>query len=198
MVSSLAALFAIYLASESIRFDADLLPQFSEHQIKSTSASTREGLKKWAATPEGRAIIARLIRDEYEVTIVEDRQEAGVGRAPQPAATTLYTHDDKKRLKRYDLLLNPALAAQYDNPGALDLGHPRTPADVMAAAWAAEMLHIDFYARGIALPHHERGDFQERWFNVASQLGFPMMEHGKHHELREPLIMFGSPSEPRP
>lgn len=194
MVSSLAALFAIYLASESIRFDADLLPEFSEHQIQSTSRSTRDGLVKWAATAEGRAIIARLVRDEYEVTILEDAKEAGVGRAPQPSATTLYTHDNRKRLKRYDLLLNPALAAQYDNPGALNLGHPRTPADVMAAAWAAEMLHIDFYARGIALPHHERDDFQQRWFAVASQLGFPLMEHGRHHQSRDPLIILGEPA----
>jgi hypothetical protein len=47
----------------------------------------------------------------------------------------------------------------------------------MSTAWAAEMLHIDFYARGIPLPHHERPDFQERWQSVASELGFPVLQH---------------------
>jgi hypothetical protein len=194
----LPALFAIYLASESIRFDADLLPRFSEQQVASTSRSTREGLVKWAATAEGRSIIAKLVRDEYEVTIVEDANERGVGRAPQPATAMLVAYDKRNLLKRYRLVVNPSIAAQYDNPAAISLGHPRTAADVMAAAWAAEMLHIDFYARGIPLPHHERDDFQQRWLTVASQLGFPMMEHGTKEEERgpadrDPVITIGEP-----
>jgi hypothetical protein len=47
----------------------------------------------------------------------------------------------------------------------------------MAAAWAGEMLHIDFYSQGISLPHHERADFQEQWRLVAGELGFPMLPH---------------------
>jgi len=184
MFSYVVPILAVYLASESIRFDADLLPQLSKHQIASTSQSTRDGLRKWAATPEGRSIVARLLRDEYEVTIVEDVHEAGVGRAPQPDTPTLIAFENKTYVKRYTLIVNPALAAQYDNPAAINLGHPSTSVDVMAAAWAAEMLHIDFYARGIPLPHHEREDFQERWFAVASQLGFPLMTHGDDHDRR--------------
>lgn len=202
MVSNLVALFAVYLASESIRFDADLLPRFSPHQIESASASTRAGLAKWAATAEGRSIIVRLSRDEYEVTIVEDANEPGVGRAPQPAAATLLAAENRKQLKQYRLVVNPALAAQYNHPAALDLGLPRTAADVMAAAWAAEMLHIDFYSRGIPLPHHGRADFQERWRAVAGQLGFPRMTHGTDEDVRpadrDPVITIGEPETRQP
>lgn len=198
MVSKLA-LFAIYLASETIRFDADLRPAFSAHQISSTSASTRAGLAKWAQTPEGRAILMRLVRDEYEVTIVEDATEPGIGRAPHPNAATMVATE--RQIKRYSLILNPALAKQYDHPAAMDLGLPRSSEDVMAAAWAAEMLHIDFYSRGINLPHHKRDDFQERWRTVALQLGFPRMEHGtendEHDRARDPVITIGEPERKR-
>ena len=195
MVSKLGVLFAIYLASESVRFDAGSRPTFSPNQIASTAASTRAGLVKWAATVEGRAIIARLNADDREVTIVEDINEPGVGRAPQPKAAVLLAAQDQTRLKRYDLILNPSIAALYNNPEAIDLGLPRTPADVMAAAWAAEMLHIDFYARGISLPHHDREDFQARWVAVAAQLGFGRMTHGREDERWEhdPVITIGEP-----
>lgn len=195
LAAVLAALFAIYLASESIRFDEATRPVFSKHQIASCAESTRAGLEKWAATAEGRAILARLRKDEYEVTIVEDATEPGIGRAPHPNAATLIASETQ--LKRYTLVLNPALAAQYDNPAAIDLGLPRTPADVMAAAWAAEMLHIEFYSRAIPLPHHGREDFQERWRTVALQLGFPRLEHGTEHDehdrARDPVVTIGEP-----
>ena len=54
---------------------------------------------------------------------------------------------------------------------------PATPADVMAAAFGAEMLHIDFYSRGISLPHHERPDFQREWRAIAVELGMPGLRH---------------------
>src|SRR5687767_13657154 len=116
MVSKLAVLFAIYLASESGRFDDRSRPTFSEHQIASTSASTRAGLVKWAATPEGRAIVERLRADDREVMIVEDTGEPGVGRAPQPKAGVLLASEDDQQVKRYDLILNPSIAALYNNP----------------------------------------------------------------------------------
>jgi hypothetical protein len=53
---------------------------------------------------------------------------------------------------------------------------------MMAAAWAAEMLHIDFYARGISLPHHSRSDFQSEWLIIATQLGFPNLPHEDESE----------------
>lgn len=196
-IAELAALFAIYLASESIRFDSAARPVFSEHQIASCAESTRAGLARWAATAEGRAILERLRRDEYEVTIVEDPNEPGIGRAPHPNAATMIAND--KQMKRFTLILNPALAKQYDNPAAIDLGLPRTSADVMAAAWAAEMLHIEFYARGIPLPHHHRDDFQERWRTVAMQLGFPRMTHGTEDDERDRprVITLGEPKRKR-
>ena len=80
--------------------------------------------------------------------------------------------------KRYDLILNPTIASQYNNADSIDLGLPRTATDVMALAWAGEMLHIDFYANGIPLPHHDRPDFQERWLTAAAQLGMPNATHG--------------------
>jgi len=197
MGSKLGVLFAIYLASESVRFDARSRPTFSAHQIESTAASTRTGLVKWAATAEGRAIIERLRADDREVMIIEDRAETGVGRAPQPKPGVLLASEDDKQVKRYELILNPSIAAMYNNPAAIDLGLPRTPADVMAAAWAAEMLHIDFYARGISLPHHNREDFQKRWLAVAAQLGFTRMTHGIEDEHRDPVITIGEPAPRR-
>ena len=61
---------------------------------------------------------------------------------------------------------------------------PATPADMMAAAWAGEMLHVDFYARGISLPHHSRDDFQTEWEAVAVELGFPALRHNDEDERR--------------
>ncbi len=197
MGSELAVLLVIYLSSESVRFDAQHRPVFSAHQIVTTAASTRAGLTKWAATAEGRAILERMRGDDREVTIVEDSREIGIGRAPQPNPGTLLAAKDEQQVKQYRLILNPALAAQYNNPAAIDLGFPRSAADVMAAAWAAEMLHIDFYARGISLPHHERDDFQERWMTVAGQLGFGHMTHGIENDdrpsERDRVITIGEP-----
>jgi hypothetical protein len=168
------------LAGESVHFDGELRPRFSERQRASTAESTRAGFAKWAATREGQAIVARFRNGEREVAIIENADESGIGRAPQPSLATLLAANDSTKRKRYELIVNPSLAAQYDGP-SIDLGMPRTPTDVMATAWAGEMLHIDFYAQGIPLPHHERADFQERWRAVAGELGFPTMEHTTEH-----------------
>lgn len=179
----LALIFAsgFILAGESVHFDGDLRPRFSERQRAETAESTRAGFEKWAATPEGRAMLALFRNGEREVAIIENADERGIGRAPQPSFSTLLAANDPTKRKRYELIVNPALAALYDGP-SIDVGLPRTPADVMATAWAAEMLHIDFYTRGIPLPHHERADFQQRWRAVAGQLGFPTMEHTSGQE----------------
>jgi hypothetical protein len=167
----------LILAGEPIRFDADHVPQFSATQIEGSAEATRAGLVKWAATPEGRAILARFQTTDREVQVIEDADEPSIGRAPQPNFVTLLAAGDRKKQKTYRLILNPALAAQYDHAHEMDLGLPRTPAEVMALAWAGEMLHIDFYAKGVALPHHARGDFQERWESVAKALGLPRALH---------------------
>jgi hypothetical protein len=171
----------LLLGGELLRFEEGK-PQFSGRQVHASDASVREGLLLWAATEEGRAILERMRDANIEITIVEDAQETGPGRAPQPAIGTMLAAADRNKLKRYELILNPALAQQYEQgDDAIALGEPTTPAGVMAAAWAAEMLHIDFYARGIPLPHHERGDFQSRWRKAAEQLGFPLLLHTTEH-----------------
>jgi hypothetical protein len=167
----------IILADEAIRFDVDLRPQFSEHQMRASAEATRAGLLRWAATGEGRSIIARFQAKDRQVIVIESDDETTIGRAPQPGFVTLLAADDPKQLKTYWLIVNPALAAQYDRPEGIELGFPRTPSDVMALAWAGEMLHIEFYAAGIPLPHHDRADFQKRWRLVADALGLWRVEH---------------------
>jgi hypothetical protein len=164
-------------AGEPVAFDADLKPQFTDRQMRRTAHSTRGGFVKWAGTAEGRRLIARFRSAEYEIAVVEDGDDDAPGRAPQPGIATFLAAGDGSKLKRYELILNPVLAAHYDIPDSLDLGEPRSSRDVMAAAWAAEMLHIEFYADGIPLPHHNRDEFQDRWQKVALQLGFPRMRH---------------------
>jgi hypothetical protein len=168
----------IILADEAIGFDADLRPQFSAHQLKASAEATRAGLVRWAATGEGKSIIARFQAKDRQVIVVESDDESTIGRAPQPGFVTLLAAGDPKQLKTYWLIVNPALAAQYDRPKSIPLGLPQTPADVMALAWAGEMLHIEFYAAGIPLPHHERLDFQKRWLRVADALGTARAQHG--------------------
>ncbi len=165
------------LAGESIAFTSELRPKFSEHQMRATAGCTRDGFAQWAATPEGKAVIRRFTGGDREVHVVENTKEKGVGRAPQPGFATFLASGDATVVKRYELILNPALAGEYGDPQTVNLGLPRTPADVMAVAWAAEMLHIDFYASGIPLPHHDRIDFQERWLRVSGALGFPLVSH---------------------
>jgi hypothetical protein len=169
----------LVLAGDAIRFDDDLRPRFTANQVTSTAAATRAGLVRWAGTAAGREIIRRF-QEESERTVIikEDPDEPTPGRAPQPSIETLLGARNRKVQKRYELILNPTIASQYDNAGEIDLGLPRTSSDVMALAWAGEMLHIDFYADGVSLPHHDRGDFQERWLAVAAQLGLPNTAHG--------------------
>jgi hypothetical protein len=112
------------------------------------------------------------------VIVIESDDESTIGRAPQPGFVTLLAAGDTKQLKTYWLIVNPSLAAQYDRPKSIPLGLPQTASDVMALAWAGEMLHIEFYAAGIPLPHHERPDFQKRWLRVADSLGMARAQHG--------------------
>lgn len=170
-----AASLAFVLAGEPVRFDGDFFPHFTPNQIAATSPATRDGLIWWSMTQQGREIIAHLNAAEYEIVIVENEFETGAGRAPQPPIATLLAAGNRAVKKRYELILNPA---RFELPeGFQHITGPRTPSEVMAAAWAAEMLHIDYYARGISLPHHERADFQAEWRAVAEELGFPELMH---------------------
>ncbi|MGZ8853384.1 MAG: hypothetical protein ACXW2X_08305, partial [Thermoanaerobaculia bacterium] len=117
--------------------------------------------------------------------------ELSPGRAPQPGIATLVSAGDRAKLKSYAIILNPTFfrvtkdQAPYPN-------EPHTAADVMAAAFAAEMLHVDFYSRGISLPHHERADFQREWRTIAAELGMDGLRHDDDDERdrRGPVVQF--------
>src|SRR5438045_2426515 len=78
---------------------------------------------------------------------------------------------------------HPSIRPPPADATPMSLDEPSAPAQLMAAAWAAEMLHIDFYAHGISLPHHARADFQEQWREIARELGFPRLPHGDTDEI---------------
>jgi hypothetical protein len=169
---------AFLLAGEPIVFDAAMTPAFTDNQIRNSTDATRAGLARWAATEEGRKLIAHFDTKEYRIAIEEDLNEDGAGRAPEPGLATLIAASNHSLVKSYVLILNPKLA---DSTGYTAIpGKPFSPADLMAAAWAGEMLHIDFYSRGISLPHHQRADFQSEWRAVAGELGFPNLRHDDH------------------
>lgn len=165
---------ALILADESVRFDG-ARPVFTPNQIANCSEATRAGLVRWASTAEGRTILDRLDAAEYAIVVTEDATQPTPGRAPQPGIATLAAAGDHAKLKVYEIVVNPALF----HPVKADVAvvPPLTAADMMALAWAAEMLHIDFYARGISLPHHRREDFQREWHEVAAELGMPNVPH---------------------
>ncbi|HVT04210.1 MAG TPA: hypothetical protein VHL58_12650 [Thermoanaerobaculia bacterium] len=166
---------ALILSGEHVRFDAEERPQFSDSQISNVSAATRVGLVRWAATAQGQELIRYFNAREYEVRVSENESEQGEGRAPQPAIATLMAASDRSTHKGYALIFNPTIRSL---PGVRHLTpEPSTPDEIMATAWAAEMLHVYFYSRGISLPHHQRPDFQQRWQVVAAELGFPYLRH---------------------
>lgn len=165
----------LILAGESVTF-TNGTPRFSKEQMRRVSPATREGLALWSKTDHGRDLLTRFSRDDYQIFVVEDGDERGLGRAPQPAIGTMIAAGDRSRLKVYRLVLNPAVAEAPD-AGTPVFREPRTAGERMATAWAGEMLHIDFYSQGVVLPHHGRADFQREWQKVARQLGFPNLEH---------------------
>jgi hypothetical protein len=172
----LLAIVTFVLAGEPVRFDAHSMPRFTDNQIRNSADATRAGLARWAATEQGRKLIAYFSSREFRITITEDSSEMGAGRAPQPGLATLVAANDHSRTKNYELILNPAFFKLPDGMEPLP-NQPATPADMMAIAWAGEMLHIYFYAQGISLPHHQRADFQEQWQTVAAELGMPAVRH---------------------
>lgn len=171
-----AFVLLLVLSGERVDFDSNMTPHFTANQVKNTEAATREGLARWAATPHGRALLQSFTDAEYTVNVTEDSSENAIGRAPQPGLATLIAANDREKPKSYDIVLNPLLFRMPH--GTTPLPHqPATPADLMSAAWAGEMLHVSFYARGISLPHHPREDFQREWRAAAEELGMPMLTH---------------------
>ena len=108
--------------------------------------------------------------------IAENSDDDGPGRAPQPALATLVAHGDHHAVKKYIIFINPDFRI-VKGRNISPRSQPATQIDMMAAAIAGEMLHVDFYSRGISLPHHQRSDFQQEWREIARQLGYPDMKH---------------------
>lgn len=179
----LLLLSVIFIAGEAVRFDANMVPQFTSNQLTNTSAATRAGLTRWAATAHGRELIGYFDEGSYEIRITEDPDEEGVGRAPQPGLATLIAAGDHSQKKAYELVLNPGFFRLPVGMTPLP-NQPATSADMMAAAWAGEMLHIYFYSQGISLPHHQRSDFQREWRAVAAELGMSTLTHDDADEYR--------------
>lgn len=175
------------LAGEPLQFDARLHPAFTSTQLRNSFDATRAGFARWAATAEGQKIIRHLSPNEFRVVVAEDPTEDGAGRAPQPGIATLVAANDHTKLKTYTLILNPTYGLERGNSNRVVAlpGLPTTAADLMAVAWAGEMLHIEFYARGISLPHHNRPDFQDEWQTVAGQLGYPSVPHADQVDPRD-------------
>lgn len=172
---------AVLLAGEPVTLGSDATVTFTGKQLRETDEATRAGLAHWAKTPQGQTLLAQFSGSEYEVHVIESFEEPGVGRAPEPGIAAFVTASDHAKRKVYQLILNPTPrnvpAEGYPLPD-----QPETTAHQMAAAWAGEMLHIHFYAKGIQLPHHRRADFQEMWRTVANELGFPGITHGEGDE----------------
>jgi hypothetical protein len=172
---------AVLLAGEPVVLDPAGKIWFTDHQVKETAAATREGMEHWARTAQGRKLLAQFGGSEYEIHVFENLDEPGIGRAPEPGIAAFVTASDHAKVKVYQLILNPT--PRNVPVEAIPLpNQPETTADQMAAAWAAEMLHIHFYARAVQLPHHHRADFQEMWRTVATELGFPGITHGEGDE----------------
>ena len=126
-------------------------------------------------------MLRRFATNEYTIVVIENVDGGEVGSAPEPGIATLVAAKDHSIAKSYEIVLHPLPFSLPDGATALP-NQAATPADQMAAAWAAEMLHIDFYSRGISLPHHQRADFQREWRAIATELGFPTMLHGEDEE----------------
>ena len=170
----LHVVFAILLAGEPVRFDP--APQFTIRQLRHTAPATRDGLVRWAATEHGRVILSVLEKNEYDVIVREDDGDDSPGNAPQPGLATLHLAGDHSKVKTYLVVLNPRFFPELKGMTPIRT-EAATMAELMSTAWAAEMLHVYFYAQGISLPHHPRLDFQQAWRTMAAELGFPAMRH---------------------
>ena len=173
--------FAILLAGQPVRFDP--APQFTARQLRHITPETRAGLARWAATEHGRMLIGALAAKEYDIIVLEDSGDRSAGNTPQPGMATLAAAGDHMKVKSYVVVLNPDFFGEAKGMKPLS-NEAGTRAELMSAAWAAEMLHVWFYTRGISLPHHSRPDFQEMWRAMAAELGFPAMRHDDESEGR--------------
>lgn len=167
----------IFLAGEPLQFDRDLHVQFTARQLHHTADATRDGLVRFLSTPHGQQFIRYFLDDDCDVVVTEDQTASDAGSAPQPGIATLTANPHASR-RMYEVVLNPT---PFETPKGMKSELPQLPSttsDLMLATWAAELLHVWFYAHGISLPHHERADFQQEWTTIAAEIGFPTLEHG--------------------
>ena len=183
---------ALVLAGDHVYFAAGGTPLFTQKQFRDTAEATRVGLAKWSRTEHGRRLIAYLDPREYAINVTEDAGENAPGRAPPPGIATLIAAHDHVKLKSYELILNPTFFRLPKGMEPMPY-QPATAADMMAVAWAGEMLHIYFYAQGISLPHHPRIDFQDEWRAIASELGMPMVVHDDDGEATDAMMPHPEP-----
>lgn len=155
--------------------------RFTTTQVRDTSAATRAGLVRWSKTRQGKTILRYLAEHSCAVTVVEDADEPSIGVAPQPGIATLASRLHSEERRQFVVVLNPAIFKVPEGASLLP-GEPANAGEMMAVGWAAEMLHVYFYAQGISLPHHRRDDFQKLWLASAAELGFPQMKHGGEEE----------------
>ena len=191
MLIAAAIIYGIVLAGEPVQVDANAKITFTAAQMRSISFPTRQGLVLLASTPDGRRLLRKFAAREYAIVVTEGAENGEAGSAPEPGIATLVAWNDHSVCKQYEIVLHPITFSLPE--GATAFPHQAdTPADQMAAAWAAELLHIEFYARGISLPHHQRADFQREWQTIVQQLGFPTMTHGEEEESgTDRLILMG-------
>ena len=176
MLSAAVLTAVIVLAGDPVSFDAAYKPQFTDKQLRTSNVATRDGLARWSATAEGHKLLDYFAENRIAIDVVEDGDEPGIGRAPDPRLQVLVAAANHKRVRNFEIVLNPRYFSIPKGWTPLP-NEPATASDAMAAAWAGEMLHIYFYARGIGLPHHSRGDFQDEWREAATELGMPALEH---------------------
>src|SRR5688572_3262035 len=91
----------ILLGGERIRIGADSTIEFTASQIRRSEASTRAGLMRWAATAHGRRLLSAFAKNQDKIVVIEDREEEGAGRAPQPGMATLLAAADPAQMKVY-------------------------------------------------------------------------------------------------
>ncbi|HEX6160866.1 MAG TPA: hypothetical protein VF111_11915 [Thermoanaerobaculia bacterium] len=186
----LGILLSVILAGDPVTLAPEI--RFTEKQLANTTPALREGFVRWARTAQGQRLLRHFDEHRCEIHVVADETESGMGRAPQPGIATLVKMTDDSATKQFVLILNPTPREIPRTMKALP-NQPANSADFLAAAWAAEMLHVYFYSKSIPLPHHHRGDFQEQWTAVATELGFPDMEHAEGDEgpMRGRVVVVG-------